>query len=176
MKIHINYDLLEKIKEAKVGFSLQKGVKRVLLNTSISTMLGYIIFTPIEESVLPWIPFYIILHLFGTISITKLDMPITKLKSICKLLELSVLLSNINVNTNLDLLSKSYVYKKEYKLKLSKNYIPHITQNKYIMVPTYDKGEEKEVSLVQEHVIGSNEYALSHGTPKKVLKLAYNPI
>lgn len=44
------------------------------------------------------------------------------------------------------------------------------------MVPTYDKGEKKEVSLVQEHVIGSKEYTISHGTPRKVLKLAYNPI
>lgn len=173
MKIHINYDLLEKIKEAKVGFSLQELTKTVIIQTIICTPFVYI--SNMEQflsSLLKGIPILITLDLWTK----KMFSQGHKEDAKKELNQLSAMLKDINVNTNLDLLSKSYVYKKEYKLKLSKNYIPHITQNKYIMVPTYDKGEEKEVSLVQEHVIGSNEYALSHGTPKKVLKLAYNPI
>lgn len=44
------------------------------------------------------------------------------------------------------------------------------------MVPVIENGEEKEVSIVQEHAIGSKTYSLSIGEPtkQKVFKLATN--
>lgn len=45
------------------------------------------------------------------------------------------------------------------------------------MVPTVYGDDEQDVSLLQEHKIGSSHYSLSKGTPAKKLKLgrlAYN--
>lgn len=179
MKISINYDLLEKVKEAKLGFSLQRSVKDIIKISFKYSLFTLIIYSPSPDmreiclrAIAKYCTLFTIIGLGTNIILSKLNKKDAKEK----LSKLSAMLKDIDVNTNSDLLLKSYVYKKEYKLRFNKNYIPYITQNKYIMVPTYDKGEEREISLVQEHDIGSSEYTLSHGTPKKVLKLAYNPI
>ena len=48
-------------------------------------------------------------------------------------------------------------------------------EEKYILVPTNDFNNNiKNVSIKQEHIIGSTDYVLSIGSPKKELKLAYS--
>ena len=43
------------------------------------------------------------------------------------------------------------------------------------MVPSYTfNGDIKDTSVLQEHIIGSKEYVLSLGSPKKVWKPAYS--
>ena len=85
-------------------------------------------------------------------------------------------LKDINISTSYELLLDSENYKTEYKLKFDEAKIPYIKQDKYINIPVYNDGDIKEVSLVQEHVIGSKSYSLSYGSPSKVLKPAFNPI
>ena len=77
------------------------------------------------------------------------------------------MLRDINVNTNCELLLESYVYDTKYKLGFNDKLLPYIKKDKYIMVPAISNIGKKDVPLVQEHIIGSREYSISHGTPKK---------
>lgn len=89
--------------------------------------------------------------------------------------KLSLQLNELNVKTSGELLLDSKVYHKQHKFVLSEKGIPGIMQNKYINIPTYDNGDIKETSILQEHKIGTKEYVLSLGSPTKrqVFKPAY---
>lgn len=63
----------------------------------------------------------------------------------------------------------AYKYKTEYEID-SHSKIPLLVQKKYINIPSND---DKEVSLLQEHVIGSHTYTLSKGKPSK--QMAFKP-
>jgi len=99
-----------------------------------------------------------------------------KESAIDRLRILSFLLGTIDISTSYELLLESENYKTEYSLKFNESKIPYIKEDKYINIPTYDDGSIKEISVVQEHIIGSRKYSLSYGSPKKVLKPAFNPI
>lgn len=181
MKIEVNYDLIDRIREAKTGFNLQKNVYRPLGYTAFiaALKLSSIIVVPktMEELVIEVIGVFGLYTLLAAIP-PAIFLPLSKKTAIESLKFLSSRLKDINVNTNHELLLKSYNYKTEYKVKFNDYLLPYVEQNKYISVPTLENGEEKETSLLQEHIIGSKKYALSYGSPKekKVLKLAYNPL
>lgn len=180
MKISINYDLISKINEAKLGFSLQKYTKNVFTVVCIQSAVYSLLHVKSEEDIfkllLPAILFFIIIDtLLEEIHVRTLKQR-TKSLALSKLIDLSIMLRDINVNTDYELLLESYVYNTKYSLGFDNKLLPYIKQDKYIMVPAYSNGEQKEVSLVQEHIVGSSEYSISHGTPKKVLKLASNPV
>ena len=100
-----------------------------------------------------------------------------KNKSIDDLKSLVSKFKDLYINTDYDLLLKSELYDKKYKVHLNENKIPFIMESKYILVPTYDfNGNVKNTSILQEHEIGTFTYVLSIGSPKKELKLAYNRI
>lgn len=169
MKIVINYDLLEKISEAKTGLSLIKTSKKVLLKAT-RTEIFYIILSliyslpiTIKNSIQAYC-FYLALHLISeTVDINK-----NKIKALEEIKRLALKLSDLNICTEHELLMGSYVYEKEYELVNEENSIlPKICQKKYIMVPVYDNGKTVETSLLQEHIIGSKSYILSHGEPSK---------
>lgn len=103
---------------------------------------------------------------------------LVKETSIFELLYLLSSLSQININTNYELLLNSYKYETEYEFEFNKSSFPHLIQKKYIMVPAIQDGEEIEVSVLQEHIIGSKDYVLSKGKPnlQKRLKLVPNSI
>ena len=181
MKIQINYDLMDKIREAKTGFNLQYNFYKPLGYTAFYTALklSSIMVVPktVEELVIDVIGafgFYTLITAIPSVALLPLD----RKRATESLKLLSSRLKDINVNTNHELLLKSYNYKTEYKVKFNDYLLPYVEQNKYISVPTIENGEEKETSLLQEHIIGSRKYALSYGSPKekKVLKLAYNPL
>ena len=66
------------------------------------------------------------------------------------------------------MLLQSEVYDKRIKIDLNESKIPLLMQEKYVFVPAYGfDGKEKEVSLLQEHEIGSRTYVLSVGEPEK---------
>lgn len=88
-----------------------------------------------------------------------------------ELKKLATDLNRINVPTNVDLLLESYKYETEYLLNTDSSF-PKIQKNTYFMVPIQQDGEQREVSLVEEHIIGENDYTISYGSPKKVLKLS----
>jgi len=88
-----------------------------------------------------------------------------------RLKELAINLKNIYVNTDYDLLLNSELLSKNYRIHLNENNIPSLLEEKYILVPSYDfNGNTKHTSIVQEHVVGSSNYVLSIGSPKKELK------
>ena len=182
MKVLVNYELLDKIKEAKTGFSLDRTFKVALSKTvfwlTIGAGIDLIVSEPVLKNVLFRIPVY-----FTLFSITE-GIPhlflrkISKERAISELKQLSSLLKDLYIDTDYELLLNSYEYKTTYRIKFNEAHIPTLKQNKYIMVPTHVNGEIKEVSLLQEHIILSKKYALSHGSPKakKVLKLATSSI
>lgn len=176
MKIKVNYDLIRKIEEAKTGFSLQKNIKKILTYTCMSTM----IFIP--SNIMQSKPEYIIKDFFWFLSFHSFYRlfglafkNINKTIAIEDLKKLAIDLKRLNINTDYQSLLKSYSYKTEYKIKFNESLVPKLKQNKYIMIPDYSCGQEKEISMVQEHIVGTNKYTLSYGSPKKVLKLSYNP-
>lgn len=175
MKIQINYELFEKISDAKTGFSLKRLSKCVLLASSVVMLVSgpqYLfgedpvqnILQRLGESLLFQTSFQGGCHLL-------LLPPIVKRKALEDLKELTKDLNQINVPTNVDLLQKSYKYDTEYKLNTDSS-IPRLQKNTYFMVPIQENGEQREVSLVEEHIVGENSYTISHGSPKKVLKLS----
>lgn len=91
--------------------------------------------------------------------------------------KLSSQLQYLNISTSFNLLLESKVLDKKYKVEFNKNSLPHIAENKYILVPTYNyNGDIKDTSILQEHVVGTKEYVLSLGSPKKEFKPAYSNV
>lgn len=66
---------------------------------------------------------------------------------------------------------------KKYKVEVNKKQLPHIAEEKYILVPSYTyNGDTKDTSVLQGHIVGSKQYVLSLGSPKKVFKPSYSSI
>ena len=179
MKIEINYDLLDKIREAKIGISLDRTFMFTVPRTLAATSIFAILHIPdpnMLDKTLAVLPYFTLFYAVPT-AITSIIMK-NKFKesAIDRLRILSHLLSDINISTSYELLLDSENYKTEYSLKFNESKIPYVKEDKYINIPTYDDGSIREVSIVQEHIIGSSKYSLSYGSPKKVLKPAFNPI
>jgi len=176
MKLKINYDLLQKIKESNEGYTLNKATKRVALYTGISSAIGVMdniaYQKPIEEFIME-VSTYLLVHSILTASVMLAISNIFKKLSKTELETLSRQLKSLNLDTNQELLMETYRYKTEYQLKDGKHLLPSLEQRKYLMVPTMNNGEVVFEQLVQEHVIGGKEYTLSMGAPKGTYKLVY---
>ena len=86
-------------------------------------------------------------------------------------------LKEMYVNTDYELLTQSKLIRRNYQVKYSKENFLAILESKYFLVPTYDfNNNVKNTGILQEHLIGTNEYVLSLGSPKKELKLAHASI
>jgi len=171
LKIKINYDLFDKINEANTGMSLKRITKKNLFAISITLPLMVATSPDLKTVLAITTKLTAMNYLFYGIS-EMLFSSFIKDKSKDELKKLAIALKNIDVNTDYEMLLNASKYKTEYEIKKDEQQPPKLEQKKYIMVPVYDNGEEKEVSLVQEHIIGTDEYHLSYGSPKKVLKLA----
>lgn len=181
MKLVINYDFFNAIKDVNEGFTPMKIVrnnKKVLVTYSfpIWFILDYSVFrnlsTTLKVVLLQFIAFYM-----GGEYIIKLLLgkDIYEEKSRERLKMLVSKLKDLNVNTDYKLLIESELQEKKYKIHLNESKIPEIIENKYILVPTYNfNGNIKHTSINQEHIVGTNEYVLSIGSPEKKLKLAYS--
>lgn len=178
MKIQTNYDLLNKVVESEKGFTLNKIAKYVGICTSASIVidmaLSSIIQEPPEKFILD-VVFYAWFHTLCGTAVHKSVSGIGKLKANRDLIILILKLYRLNILTDLNLINKSYAYHTEYKIVDGEKGIPVLKQNKYIMLPVYENGEESEVSILQEHIIGTKTYELSQEEPPKKLKFAPNP-
>ena len=181
MKLKVNYDLLYKITAAKTGFALDKTRKDVIMNTlfveSFVLPLHILAKSSLETIILSAIgglTMQVGIRGIGDLILKNL----VKEVSVFDLLYLTRCLSQINININYDLLLNSYKYETEYEFEFDKSNFPQLVQKKYIMVPAIQDGEEIEVSVMQEHIIGSKDYVLSKGKPslQKSLKLVRNSI
>lgn len=177
LKIEINYDLLYAIAEANTGLSLNKTANKVFTCASISSIIGtscnMIAAAPLEKS-LQGIVLYFVWYSILLGSTDLLLARMNKSSAMKHLKLLSYTLKKINVDTNYELLLKAYKYETDYKFSRDESSIPKLEQKKYIMIPVYENGDEKEISIVQEHIIGTKKYIISYGSPKKVLKPAFN--
>jgi len=178
MKININYDLMTKIAEANNGFVLKKTVKRILIYSAISITIAQVIVpgeASLSEELLKGIVTVVPIHTLGAAATDLTLIESKKRLALNKLKALSLALNQLNLNTDSELLLKSQKYKTEYNFNHNDSTTPKLEERKYIMIPVYENGEEKEVSVLQEHIIGTKTYSLSLGSPKKVVKLSFNP-
>ena len=177
MKIRVNYDLLEKIKETEKGFSLKRVTMSGLLWASVFSFYDFhSVDYKLSKELYTMLLFRLLLNMGLSFMREFSYSPRLKSQAIYELTLLASNLRQMHVSTDYELLLKAYEYQTIYSFVLDEDKIPRLKQNKYIMVPAVDRDGEKEVSLVQEHLIGSKDYVLSYGSPKKSLKLAYKPI
>ena len=80
-------------------------------------------------------------------------------------------LNDNHIKTSYPLLLDSKYYDKEWQIHINENKLPEWIEKKYILVPTYaGDGDIHSVSMVQNHVVGSDSYVLTLGSPKKSVK------
>lgn len=176
MKLIINYDFIEAVYNAKEKFSLSKSwhnnamkhldiVPLVLVICAISgsdinaTMLSatasYGIFSSMD-----------LLTDFLAYKVTGDD--IYELKASEKLKKLVKKLEDLNIRTDYDSLLQSELYEKHYKVEVNEGILPKLVEEKYVLVPgRIFRGEMEDISVLQEHVVGREEYVLSLGSPSK---------
>ena len=183
MKIEINWDLIRKINQAKYGFDLQRDFKIDFFVSTIVTLAFSLPTLNDPDYQKKLLIQFGINYVYGLVGICIGECVSNKVskanaKHILKII--SYLLNDINIETNADLLMKSENYLTKYKVKLNDYKIPYLLQEKYINVPISNNKNDKNnsISILQEHVIGSNKYIITRGKPekKKVLKLAFNQI
>lgn len=182
MKLIINYDFVEKVKDVKQPFGPLKIARNNKYRYAFYLSSWSIINIATSDSFPNFLSISLmdIAFIMGYMSVEMLMSALLK-KDIYaepaskKLMELSRLLNSAHINTDYDLLLNSELYKTEYKFDFNKEKLISIMQSKYVMVPIHSyNGEVKPISIVQEHVMGSNDYELSFGSPKRKVKFAYS--
>lgn len=178
MKIMVNYDLMERIKDSNEDFKFRI-IRKRFKQTAYYYPFWFLTYIAISGGTDSYFKgatasaaVYLGITLTADLLTNQIFGDVDRQKAINDLRKLSRLLSNIHINTSSELLQKAEEYQKKHTIKLNENKLPYIFQEKYIMVPTYNDGKIKDVSLLQEHVIGTNKYVLSTGSPSKVYKLA----
>lgn len=175
MKIIINYDLIDKVREAKTGFSLHKYTKVVGFTNAITVptiILGAQIGNANAMDALELILKTFSYSLFYNALQATVSSFFRKKEATEELIKLSTKLNGMCIETSSELLKGAYQYEVDYSVNFD-SFPPKIEQKKYIMVPVYNDWGNNERSLVQEHVIGTRDYALSYGEPEKKKVYSY---
>lgn len=166
MKLIINYDLINEIAIANTGINMKRFMAKMELNMGIITAINLITLASSQTTM----PNTFISGLInGTIIFGGSELitrEFNKEIAETRLRKLASSLGTINIYTDSDLLKEGKLYKTQYKI-VRENDKTALQQNKYIMIPTTGNFNANEVSLHQEHNIGSREYILSMGEPKK---------
>lgn len=177
MKIIINYDLLERIKDVKEDFGLLKIIRNnkyqwAKFNLPLYTLIDLLV-NPSIYSCLS----ILILQFSLLISADFVDYKITNqdiydFQARQDLLDLLYQLRDLYIKTDMNLLLEAALYDKKYEFFFNENKIPSFMEKKYILVPTYNMNNDiKDISLLQEHIIGSKVYVLSLGYPNEEYKV-----
>lgn len=176
MKIRVNYDLMDKIREEKIGYSLIRTRRDIFKFGIMFFPLDLLIANGDFNSLIIQIIFRTGANAIVFPMNEKYSIKIGKDDAVMQLKQLASTLRSHYINTDYELLQQSYKYETNYRFILDDDKIPRIKEEKYIMVPVVDRDGKKEVSLVQEHLIGSKDYELSYGSPSKskVLKPVFN--
>lgn len=181
MKLVINYDFINKVKQAREPFGSFKIIKNnssAFMYMPIYTLLNLVIGESTDEAILNAIQSSTVLLLFLiSMDIIKYNYlgDIDREKAINDLRRLSSQLNSFNISTDMDLLLESKIYQTEYKVYLTENNRFQFLQEKYIIVPTYNcNGNIKDEFILQEHIIGSKDYVLSLGSPIKTFRPVFS--
>ena len=181
MKIVVNYDFWNALKnqnEPITPFTVIRNNKDVYLFYYPLIYFGYntTYLTPTKAA--SFAPIQVAMMSLAECMINNIwDKDYYKEKSTPQLQGLVNKLRAIDVETDFELIKKTTLDGRVYNLHLNEKKIPQLVESKYLLVPSYSySGNIKDTSIVQEHVIGSDKYVLSHGSKvkKKVLKYAYN--
>lgn len=177
MKLVINYDLFDAILNSREEMSTFKIIRNNKDRLSIYVPLWFMMNLYINGNVpnaLLGLPIQLGLYIgMDLITLSALGKDIYKDKSEKNLKTLIPQLQDLNISTDLNLLLESELYEKKKRIELNDKKIPQIIQEKYILVKGHGfNGNVKETSVLQEHILGSDDYVLSLGSPKKVYKLA----
>ena len=178
MKLIVNYDLLNSTKNVKDPLSPMKVIRN---NKSRWAKFNLPLYTAVNYLINRNIPITIgVLGLQFGLLITS-DLLIykaygDKYKEVSErdLKKLAQQLKELNIDTSYDLLLKSELDDKDYKIRLNEHKLPELVESKYILVPSYNyDGEIKVSHIEQEHVVGSKKYILSIGSKQRQKQLAY---
>lgn len=169
MKLKINYDLIEKIKESKSGIRLHKifkeRINNVVFALGISLPLYPLLSVKGQLISISWV--FVHNGILGSVDylLDKRKQYTLKQSANSDLLYLVNALSRLEVKTTTELLKDAEIIKTGYKLKFrDSDKLPVIKEEKYIEVPLCNGYKE---TLLQEHNIGSKDYELSVQEPVK---------
>ena len=84
-------------------------------------------------------------------------------------------LSQIDVDTNYDLLLQSKRLKTKYHFYLNDHTVPILSESKYFFVPTHESDSLTGEVVLQEHNVGAKKYYLSKAPVQKAEELLLNP-
>lgn len=166
MKLIINYDLMNEIGISNTGFNLKRFAKKMVLYTGITipiTASTHAI-NPNSFPIVSLVSGYLYAtFIFGGSELALRN--VNQQLADSRLKNLASSLTKINIYTDVDSIKKARLYKTQYQIIRDDK--PAIQQNKFMMIPTNGTFNADEISLQQEHIIGSKEYVLSMGEPKK---------
>lgn len=178
MKLLINYDFFNAIRnvnEPLTPMKIVRNERKYILVTGIC-ITDFFVLAPKQAFIhsLGWYGIYMTCDLVCESIFKKIldeDMDRYAYNSRVKLKHLPGMLGDINVKTNYEMLLKSELYERKFKVESNGDKLPSLKEEKYIYVPSYGfDGKEKETSILQEHDIGSDNYILSVGEPEKKYK------
>ena len=166
MKLIINYDLVNEIMKANTGFDFKRFASKMAISTGVIVPINFTThaINPEAHSFISLLSSYMYsTFIFGSSELALKSINI-KLADLA-LKQLSSSLTKINIYTDAESIKKARLYKIQYKIIHEDK--PAIQQNRFMMLPTTGTFNADEVSLQEEHIIGSKEYVLSIGEPKK---------
>ena len=182
-KIMINYDLMHVIKEAKGIKKMPKGFSIITKPLELCYPAAVLVNSINDQCpasvVIPTTMIAAAIYIgLGELIISLMAKKTTMDLANIKLELLSKQLNDLTIRTNLELLLKSQVYHREYSF--NKDDLG-IIRNRYINVPIYNyNGEETTTSIKEEHLLMTNNYVLTLGTPQakkeKALRKAFGTI
>ncbi len=176
MKLIINYDFLDAIRDVKEPYGPMKLVRNnkqnYLMHLPLWIGLDYLFFKNVEEIITAIAFEYALLLSSDLLAERDLGIDMYATMSTKKLKKLVTELKELNIKTDYDLLLKSVLYDKKYKISFNKDKIPFLMEEKYILVPTYNfNGQIKDTPILQEHEMGTRQYILSVSSPAKSYRL-----
>lgn len=177
MRIIVSYDLLNSIRNIKNPMGPLKVIRNnkkkwAKLNLPIYTSLDLIVTRDLKKTGEILLMQFGFLTVVETIFDTVQDKDKYKKQSTDDLNVLVETLNDNNIKTDLNLLLDTKLYDRNYRIRLNENKLPELAESKYLLVPTYTATSSmKDTKVLQEHVVGSDKYVLSFGTPKKEKKL-----
>ena len=182
MKININYDFFSAVQDANEKFGTLKIIRNnrfiyfgfipsmMVTKVSIGIPIYWAILSAVDTAMLCYIISSIDNYLFKKREQIPVDF--YAYHALTRLAVLRIQLNDINVNLDGEALLAAKLYSERYHVVVNEHKIPMLQHDKFILVKgttNYSK-EEKEISILQEHIVGTEDYTLSVGEPEKKYK------
>lgn len=167
MKLVVNYDLMNEIIKANSGFDLKRFSSKMGIFIGVMGVTDGIALAVGGRDVSSLnIPFAALqgILIFGSTEV--LLARLNKAEADYRLRNLASSLTKINIYTDSDALKEAKLY--STRLKVLHDGGVALKQDKYFKLRTTGSFNADQISLRQEHIIGTRDYELSIGEPNKV--------